>query len=220
MIVVNDLKLRQTIDNHKLNTLNHRLMKYDLSEIQEVIKNRRTIYPEQFSDRKVHKEIIEDLLNAAKWAPTHGMVQPWRFKVFMEDGLKKLGEFQSNLYKQQCPPEKFKETSHNKMISRAEKSSAVIAICMKRDEKKRFPVIEEHASVACAVQNMLLIGTAYGIGCYWGTGGVTYYPEMKNYLGLEEDDDIMGFMYIGYPEIEWPKGQRRPLEYYTEWISQ
>lgn len=195
-------------------------MRYDLSEIQAVIKDRRTIYPEQFSDRKVHKEIIEDLLSAAKWAPTHGMVQPWRFKVFMEEGLNKLGEFQSNLYKEKCPSDKFKESSYNKMINRAAKSSAVIAICMKRDEKERFPVVEEHASVACAVQNMLLVGTAYGIGCYWGSGGVTYYPEMKAFLDLGKEDEVMGFMYIGYPDIDWPKGQRRPLEYYTEWINQ
>ena len=65
-------------------------MKYNLSEITEVIKNRRTIYPEMYSTRKVHKEIIEDLLNNAIWAPTHGLTQPWRFTVFMEDSLKRL----------------------------------------------------------------------------------------------------------------------------------
>ena len=75
-------------------------MKYNLSEITEVIKNRRTIYPEMYSSRKVHKEIIEDLLNNAIWAPTHGNTQPWRFKVFMGFGLNRLSEFQSNLYQE------------------------------------------------------------------------------------------------------------------------
>ena len=36
-------------------------MKYNLSEITELIKNRRTIYPKFYSSRKVHKEIIEHL---------------------------------------------------------------------------------------------------------------------------------------------------------------
>ena len=47
-------------------------MKYNLSEITEVIKNRRTIYPEQYSDRSIHREIVEDVLNNGVWAPTHG----------------------------------------------------------------------------------------------------------------------------------------------------
>ena len=37
-------------------------MKYNLSEITELIKNRRTIYPKFYSSRKVHKEIIEHLI--------------------------------------------------------------------------------------------------------------------------------------------------------------
>ena len=37
-------------------------MKYNLSEITDVIKNRRTIYPTFFSSRKVHKEIVEKIL--------------------------------------------------------------------------------------------------------------------------------------------------------------
>ena len=55
-------------------------MKFNLSEVRELIKERRTIYPHQFSDRIIHKEIIEELLNSAIWAPSHGMTQPWRFK--------------------------------------------------------------------------------------------------------------------------------------------
>ena len=46
-------------------------MKYNLSEVTELIKNRRTIYPEQYSSRKVQKDQIEILLNNAIWAPTH-----------------------------------------------------------------------------------------------------------------------------------------------------
>ena len=59
-------------------------MRYNLSEITELIRNRRTIYPEQFSDRKVHLEQIELILNNAQWAPTHGNTQPWRFVVFAD----------------------------------------------------------------------------------------------------------------------------------------
>ena len=84
-------------------------MRHNVSEITELIKDRRTIYPEQYTDRKVHRELIEKILNNAIWAPTHGMTQPWRFKVFVNDGLKKLSDFQSNLYSELFQYEQFNQ---------------------------------------------------------------------------------------------------------------
>jgi nitroreductase len=53
-------------------------MKFSLSEITELIRTRRTIYPKDYSDRVVQKEIVERVLTNGTWAPTHGMTQPWR----------------------------------------------------------------------------------------------------------------------------------------------
>ncbi len=195
-------------------------MKYDLSEINEVIRNRRSIYPEQFSDRKVHKEQIETLLTNATWAPNHGMTQPWRFKVFIDDGLETLSEFQSSLYRSMTSDEDFNEMKFQKLKNRPLKSSAVIAICMKRQEREKIPEIEEIEAVACSVQNMYLTATAYGLAVYWSTGGPTYRSETKEFLGLGDKDRCLGFFYIGYPGIDWPQGQRKPIEYVTEWIDE
>lgn len=195
-------------------------MKYDLSEINEIIRNRRTIWPEQYSKRKVHREQIETILNNAIWAPTHGKTQPWRFNVFMEEGLEKLSKFQSELYRKITDEAHFNEMKFEKLKRRPLISSAVIAICMKRQESEKIPEIEEIEAVACAVQNMYLTCTAYGLGGYWGSGGVTYRTETKDFLGLAKKDRCLGFFYVGYPEIEWPKGQRKPIEYVTEWINE
>lgn len=195
-------------------------MKYDLSEVNEVIRNRRTIWPEQYSNRKVHKEQVENILNNAIWAPTHGKTQPWRFKVFMNEGLEKLSTFQSELYRNITSDEDFNEKKFEKLQNRPMISSVVIAICMERQESEKIPEIEEIEAVACAVQNMYLTCTAYGLGGYWSSGGVTYREETKTFLGLGEKDRCLGFFYIGYPDIEWPKGQRRPIEYVTEWIDE
>lgn len=195
-------------------------MKYNLSEITEVIKNRRSIFPEQFSERKVAREIIEKMLNNAIWAPTHGMTQPWRFKVFMEGGLKKLSQKLSELYRETTSPDKFMQSKFDNFLNRPLRSSAVIAICMQRQEIEKIKEIEEIEAVACAVQNMHLTATAYGLACYWSTGGATYTEAMKTFLGLGEKDKCLGFFYIGYPAGEWPKSSRKPIEYVTEWINQ
>ena len=110
-------------------------MRFNLSEITELIKSRRTIYPEQFSDRKVHKEQIELLLNNAQWAPTHGNTQPWRFKVFTENGLEKLSDFLGKTYLELTPKDSQNDQKLAKLITRPKLSSVVIAVCMERQKE-------------------------------------------------------------------------------------
>jgi nitroreductase len=197
-----------------------KIMRHNLSEITEVIKDRRTIYPEFFSDRKVHKEQIERILNNAIWAPTHGMTQPWRFQVYMDDGKEKLGSFMHELYLKKIPKEDQKEIKLNRMTDRPKRASAVIAINMERQKEERIPEIEEVEAVACAVQNMYLTCTAYGLGGFWSSPKLIYTKEMNEFLGLGEKDKCLGLFYIGYPAQDWPKGQRKPIEYLTKWITE
>ncbi len=192
-------------------------MKYNLSEITEVIKNRRTIYPEQYTERKIHKEIVEDVLNNAIWAPTHGKTQPWRFQVFMNESRNELSSFLSGLYAEQYQGEAFNEIKFNKLKNRPLQSPVVIAVTMTPDVNKKISEIEEVEAVACAIQNMYLTCTAYGIGGFWSTPKLMYTQEMNSFLELKEGEKCLGLFYMGYPAIDWPKGQRKPIEYVTKW---
>lgn len=192
-------------------------MRYNLSEITEVIKNRRTIFPEQYSDRKVHREQLELILNNAIWAPSHGMTQPWRFTVFTDASLPDLSEKLGQIYLETIPAERQSDEKLAKMMRRVKLASAVIAVSMKRDLNRRISETDELLAVACAVQNMHLTCTAYGLGAFWSTPGIIHSPQMNTFLGLEEADKCIGLFYIGYPAIEWPKGQRKPIEYVTSW---
>lgn len=192
-------------------------MKYNLSEITDLIKDRRTIYPEQFSDRKIHKEQVEHILNNAIWAPTHGNTQPWRFTVFMDESRQDLADILGKLYLEETPIDKQNDMKLAKMITRPMKSSVAIAINMKRDETGKIAEIEEIEAIACAVQNMHLTCTAYGIGGFWATPKVISSPKMNEFLKIGETDKCLGIFYMGYPTEQWPKGQRRPIEYLTEW---
>lgn len=192
-------------------------MKYNLSEITEVIKNRRTIYPEQYSDRKIHKEIVEDVLNNGVWAPTHGKTQPWRFIVYLEDSKIELSNFLSRLYADKFKGESYNEMKFEKLKNRALTAPVVIAIVMTPDPNEKILEIEEVEAVACAVQNMHLTCTAYGIGGFWSTPKLIYTKEMNEFLGIGEKDKCLGLFYMGYPAIDWPKGQRKPIEYLTTW---
>lgn len=193
-------------------------MRFNLSEINDLIRSRRTIYPEQFSNRKVHREQLENILTNAQWAPTHGNTQPWRFHVFVEDGLSTLSSFLGKTYLRITPKELQNDTKLAKLIRRPMIASAVIAVSMRRQKENKILEIEEIEAEACAIQNMHLSCTAYGLGGFWSTPKLIYSLDMNIFLELEEIDKCLGLFYIGYPSIDWPTSHRKPLEFNTKWI--
>lgn len=192
---------------------------FNTEEINKLIRHRRSIYTNMFTGEAVDDGIIRQMLENANWAPTHALTEPWRFRVFSKGGLEKLASFQADLYKQKMQAEgSFKEGKYEKLKQSPLLCSHIISIGMQRDPKGKVPEIEEVESVACAVQNMYLTAAAYGVGCYWGSGGVTYLPEAKSFFGLGEADKLLGFLYIGMP-TKWPEGRRKPIEEKVEWID-
>lgn len=193
-------------------------MNYNTEEINELIRNRRSTFPAQYEvGKKVDDEIVTRILENATWAPSHGQTEPWKFVVFTGEGLQKLATFQAELYKAEAG-ENFKENVYKNLQANPLKASHVIALCLKRDPNKKFPEMEEIAAVSCAVQNIYLSVTAYGLGGYWTTGGPTYKSSAKEFFGLGEDDKLLGFFYLAHVAAPSPQGKRKPIEEKVEWV--
>src|SRR5256886_14119338 len=78
----------------------------------------------------------------------------------------------------------------------------------------------ERIEAACAaVQNMLLTAEEMGLACMWRTGDAAYDPRVKHWLGLEPNEHIVSFLYVGYPAI--PHLERVPIsfEQKTTWLG-
>src|SRR5690606_14981075 len=132
-----------------------------LEEIERVLKNRRSIFPNNYIDRPIEKELLLRLLECANQAPTHKLTQPWRFKVFRGKGLKKLSLELAEQYRNITPADAFLQKKSDSIRQKVIDSGAVIAICI--HESGTVPVWEEVAAVACAVQNMWLAASVEGI---------------------------------------------------------
>lgn len=195
-------------------------MRYNLSEITAIIRDRRSIYPEQFSKRKIHREQIELLLNNAIWAPSHGLTQPWRFVVLQDNALLQLSEMLGNAYLSETPKELQNDKKLIKLINRPKLATAVIALIVDREKDTKISEADDFAAVACAVQNMHLTATAQGIGGFWSSTNMVKTQQFREFISLTEQQVCIGLFYLGYPEIEWPKGQRKPIEYVTTWKSE
>lgn len=194
-------------------------MRHNLSEVVDLIKDRRTIFPEQYSSRKVHKEIVQNLLASAVWAPNHGKTEPWRFTVFIDEHTSTVADAQQAFYKRTTASEVFSNTRYERFRNRAEKSSVIIGLGMKRQEAAKIPESEEMIAVGIAAHNIMLHATAYGIGSFWSSGGFIHSAEATELLEIEHPDKVLGFMYLGYPEGDWPKSHRKPLEYVSRWYE-
>ncbi len=189
-----------------------------IDEINHLIRNRRSIYPNAYSKEVIPVEIIQTILENANWAPTHRLTEPWRFIVFSGEGLQRLATFQAELYAEVSRRDNsFDEKTFQKLQTKPLSASHIVSIAMKRDPRKSVPEIEEVAAVACAVQNMYLTAAAHKIGCYLTTGGVTYIDEAKPFFDLGPEDKLIGFMYLGIPSGKWPQGRRRPVSEKVRW---
>ena len=96
-------------------------------------------------------------------------------------------------------------------------SHLVIAI-MRRTPEAKIPKLEEYAATSAAIQNVLLGAEALDIATFWSTGGMALQPAMKQYLNLQEEDEVLGFLYMGYSDQPKKEAVRNiPLEEKITW---
>jgi nitroreductase len=190
-----------------------------IQQLNQLIHSRRSTKPRLFNGKKIEDDIVWQLLENANWAPNHGLTQPWRFKVFTGNALEKLADFQTNMYQKLTPKEDFKREKFERMRTNILKSSHVIIICMKRQVSEKILEIEEIEAVACSVQNIALTATAYGICSFWGSGGITYTEELKDFLGLSAKDRCLGYLYLGYSDTPITNSRRVPIQERVEWFA-
>jgi len=195
-------------------------MRHSISDTSTLILDRRSIAPECFSSRRVHREIVEQVLQHGTWAPNHGLTQPWRFNVFLDDAAKRLMASLSDAYRAHGG-EKAMDFKADRIRARGDRCNAIVALGLAHDEEGRFPLWEDQAALAACVQNMYLMCTAHGIGGFWSTPGFLVDPIAMEAVGHQDGVRGMGLFYMGYPEGEWPgKGHRKPLEYVTRWTTE
>ena len=184
---------------------------FDIDIVDRLIQDRRSLFSRDFSGETVDRKDVEKILENANWAPNHGRTEPWFFLVMSGSTLEKFGLAHAEMYKEHTTPDTFSEEKYKKLARRPMECSHMIAICMKRGDNPKIPLIEETCAVACAVQNMYLTTFALGLAGYWSSGGMTYHPAMKELFKLGEEDQCLGFFLLGKPKDKdfYPKGYRK-----------
>ncbi len=143
-----------------------------------------------------------EVFKAAARAPDHGKLQPWRFLVIQGEGLSRLSNIFLDALTKSSPdvsPSIVEKTKN--MPFRAPMLIVAIAKCQ---DHPKVPKQEQLLACGAATQNILNALFALNYGAVWRTGDLAYDNHVKQSLGLQGLEEIIGFIYVGTPAQDLP----------------
>ncbi len=165
--------------------------------------------------------VIRQLLDVAVTAPNHHLNQPWRFVVLAGEERARFGDFLAErlAHKLDDP-----NSAQSRMLLEAERrkplhAPVLIVVAAVRTDHPKALRIEDVASTAAAVQNIILAAPTFGLVAFWRTGKSAEDPRVMEFFGLSEADDIVAFLYIGYPDRVRAMHPRAPASKHTTWCG-
>jgi nitroreductase len=153
-------------------------------------------------------EALEAILQAALRVPDFQRLRPYRFFIAEGDGLERLGGLMEQAARTSGHPPEIIERAP-RMPKRAPLVVVVAAIHRPHDIVSRF---EQQLTAGCAVMAMQMAAVAQGFGGLWRSGWPMFDRGLHEALGLGDEDQIVGFLYLGTPKTPPPEARPVNLE--------
>ena len=141
------------------------------------------------------REELDTLFQSAVRAPDHGRLRPWRFVVIDTDQREKFGDLMAESMRRRMPDTNAETLQRER--DKAMRAPVIVVVAGHIQKGHKIPEIEQVAAVSAAAQTIMLAAPAQGYGVMWKTGDPAYDPFVRQSLGLDPEDEIVGFMYIG-----------------------
>lgn len=184
--------------------------------VLDTIRRRRSVDVSKLGPQPVPRDVLEAVLAAGTWAPTHGRREPWRFTVFTGDSRKRLGEILAASYAASSAPDHGSAAAQQAQRERPLKAPVWISLELHVPQPPRFLEWEEEAALACAAQNIMLAAQALGLASKWTSSVAMLHPLTAEALGAPR---VLGFIYLGYPNAEFPDSKRAELTDKVVWAE-
>ncbi|WP_114195870.1 NAD(P)H nitroreductase [Edaphovirga cremea] len=143
-------------------------------------------------------ESLQNIINAGLRAPDHGALQPWRFVIIENDGLDRF----SKLLKAAAEAEGLEPAAIEKATQAPFRAPQIITVIAKCQDNPKVPKWEQVVSAGCAVHAMQMAALAQGFNGIWRTGAWTEDMLVRDAFSCDEDDEIVGFLYLGTPQLK------------------
>ncbi|UCD08237.1 MAG: nitroreductase family protein [Dehalococcoidales bacterium] len=196
-------------------------LKVGLEQCEQLIKSRRSV--RSYKDKKVPREEITRLIDAARYAPTGGNSQNVKWLVIdNQETMQRLREIG--------------RTFVIEAFANIPAYTSRLELCKKRRDAgfdiflHGAPVLvntygEENMPIAAidstiALSYFDLLANSTGLGCCWiglFSAAANNLPKIKDILGLPEGNQVYGSMIVGYPKYIYPRIPVRNLAN-IEWL--
>jgi nitroreductase len=182
--------------------------------IPAIIEQRRSV--KKFTDRKVTREEIATLLDAAILAPNHRLTQPWRFYVLGPEARYAYGLALGERKARKQPDADSARTLRETIAAEHRALPCMIAVAVVQSENPETRE-EDYAAAMMAVENLALTAVALGLGTHIKTGGVMADDAARAATGVADTERIVAIVNVGEPaELPVPK-KREPATSFTTW---
>ncbi|MGQ9722860.1 MAG: nitroreductase family protein [Candidatus Jordarchaeum sp.] len=172
-------------------------------DVLEAIKTRRSIR-DYDTGKEVSKELIEQIIEAARWAPTAGNRQPVEIVVVFDQEKRE------------------KMASVSGYAPYLKDSPVALVVCVNQNKyTKGYETLREFYTPmdgSAAVMNMMIMATSLGLGTCWDS--VFDKNVIRELLKIPEHVEPFCIIALGYPsKIPENPPRRRPPEEYIHWYT-
>lgn len=183
----------------------------------DLLQGRVSVGPDFLGEPAPTDAQIETLIRAALTAPDHGGLRPWSFILVRGGARARLGEVFADAARQRDPG--IDDAALDRLRGKPQRAPLIIAVAARIDpEHPKIPTIEQILSAGAAAQQLQLAANALGFGAIWLTGESAHDATVREALGLDFDDRLVGFIHIGTPaRVPGHPGRPDSARFLHEW---
>lgn len=181
----------------------------------EAIENRRSI--RNFKADKISKEIVEDILNCGRLAPSAKNRQPWYFVIVQDEMKNKIADMMIDYTINKDDTNERKKLGCASSVNPTANviKQAPILVLVFREKNDNW-IIGDNLSIGACVENMCLRATDLGIGSLWIRDIVYVSEDVAKMLG-HGDLELNCAVLFGVPNQNPKQRPRKELKEIMEW---
>ncbi len=194
----------------------------DTTKLLGIIRKRRSV--RVYKSGKISDKQLEAILEAGRWAPSGANTQPWEFVVTRDRAkMKRVRQIYDNEWKQR----KIEDPVHYKGLKKdyVGDVSALVLVCGDARTKQVYLTTRQagdreklfQASIANAVEHMMLAAASMGLGTVWVSVREEVEPELRELFKVPQPLRLLWVVPIGHAR-SWPKAKpRRSISAFTHY---
>lgn len=180
-----------------------------------LIHSRRTTLPKRLRGPGPDAEQRACILQAAAAAPDHDQILPWRFIEVPEQRRASLGQAFADALLERDPQADAPACSQAR--EKAMRSPWLLLVVVRTGgEPAEIPAAERVLSAGAAIQNMLLMATAFGLGSALTSGKALQSQALRQLFALKDKEQALCFINIGHiGEPRQPRARPEVAQYFS-----